>query len=74
MFAIKKLKDIYVAKHTNNLSVYMYLHQFPSFINTLEHLYSWRHRQLQLKEIVLPAMNIKLVVQYLKNVSNTVNN
>ncbi|KAI8877403.1 hypothetical protein K501DRAFT_134563, partial [Backusella circina FSU 941] len=53
MFAIKQLKDIYVAKPISTLLMPSYLEELPSFEETLNCLYAWRNHHLSLKEIML---------------------
>lgn len=56
MFAIKQVKDIYVAKPISTLLMPSYLEELPSFEETLNWLYVWRNHHLSLKEIMLPAL------------------
>ncbi|OBZ90652.1 hypothetical protein A0J61_01301 [Choanephora cucurbitarum] len=56
MFAIKQVKDIYVAKPISTLLMPSYLEELPSFEETLNCLYAWRNHHLSLKETMLPAL------------------
>ncbi|KAF1806459.1 hypothetical protein FB192DRAFT_1273075, partial [Mucor lusitanicus] len=56
MFAVKKINDIYIAKHTNNLSIPEYLHQLPSFIATLKNLYIWKNHHTKLQNTILTGV------------------
>ncbi|KAI9486504.1 MAG: hypothetical protein EXX96DRAFT_549303 [Benjaminiella poitrasii] len=56
MFAIKQVKDIYVAKPISTLLMPSYLEELPSFEETLNRLYAWRNHHLSLKEIMLSAL------------------
>ncbi|KAI9022766.1 hypothetical protein CLU79DRAFT_143375 [Phycomyces nitens] len=59
MFAIKKINNIYIAKHINNLSIPEYLHQLPSFISTLKNLYIWKNHHTKLQDTILPGVLAK---------------
>ncbi|KAL0084658.1 hypothetical protein F4703DRAFT_1916674 [Phycomyces blakesleeanus] len=59
MFAVKKINDIYIAKHTNNLSIPEYLHQLPSFIATLKSLYIWKNHHTKLQDTILKGVIAK---------------
>ncbi|KAI7890284.1 uncharacterized protein EV154DRAFT_482273 [Mucor mucedo] len=56
MFAIKQVKDIYVAKSISTLLMPSYLEELLSFEETLNCLYAWRDHHLSLKETMLPAL------------------
>lgn len=56
MFAVKKINNIYIAKHTNNLSIPEYLHQLPTFIATLKNLYSWKNHHTKLQDAILTGL------------------
>jgi hypothetical protein len=56
MFAIKQVKDVYVAKPISTLLMPTYLDELLSFEKTLDCLYAWRNHHLSLKEIMLPAL------------------
>src|SRR6478735_9249134 len=53
MFAIKQVKDVYIAKPISTLLMLTYLDELLSFEETLDCLYVWRNRHLSLKEIIL---------------------
>ncbi|CEP11566.1 hypothetical protein [Parasitella parasitica] len=59
VFAVKKNKNIYIAKHINNLSIPEYLHQLPSFIATLKNLYIWKNHHTKLQDTILTGVIAK---------------
>ncbi|KAG1091080.1 hypothetical protein G6F42_019522 [Rhizopus arrhizus] len=59
MFAVKKINNIHIAKHTNNLSIPEYLHQLPSFIATLKNLYIWKNHHTKLQDTILTGVIAK---------------
>ncbi|KAG2199648.1 hypothetical protein INT47_005173 [Mucor saturninus] len=59
MFAVKKINNIYVAKHTNNISIPEYLHQLPSFLATLKNLYIWKNHHTKLQDTILTGVIAK---------------
>lgn len=56
MFVVKRVEDVYVSRHLSTLVMPTYLHELPSFIDTLDRLYAWRHHHIHLQDIVLPAI------------------
>ncbi|KAI8092134.1 uncharacterized protein B0P05DRAFT_621871 [Gilbertella persicaria] len=56
MFAVKPLDDVFVARILYTLATPTYLDELPSFIDTLDHLYSWRNYHVHVKDIVLEAL------------------
>lgn len=56
MFAIKQVKDIYLAKPISTLLMPSYLEELPSFEEMLNYLYAWRNHHLSLKDTMLPAL------------------
>ncbi|KAI7903131.1 uncharacterized protein BX663DRAFT_507543, partial [Cokeromyces recurvatus] len=59
MFAVKKINNIYIAKHTSNLSIPEYLHQLPSFIAMLKNLYIWKNHHIELQDTILTGVIAK---------------
>ncbi len=57
MFAIKPLEDVFVASTLYTLSTPTYIDELPSFLDTLDHLYSWRNYHIDIKDIVLKAFD-----------------
>lgn len=55
----KSLNIFYVAKHINNLLIPEYLHQVPSFLNTLRNLYSWKNHHISLQDKILTGITTK---------------
>ncbi|RCH82053.1 hypothetical protein CU098_000444, partial [Rhizopus stolonifer] len=70
MFAVKKIDDIYIAKHINNLSVPEYLHQLPSFIATLKNLYTWKNHHSNLQNTILTGMTAKEDDEFFSSIVN----
>ncbi|KAI8967740.1 hypothetical protein BDF20DRAFT_1004608 [Mycotypha africana] len=56
MFAIKPLEDAFVARTLFTLATPIYTDELPSFLDTLDHLYSWRNYHLCIKDIILKAL------------------
>ncbi|CAO3680125.1 unnamed protein product [Rhizopus microsporus] len=56
IFAIKQVKDIYIAKPVSTLMMPSYFDELLSFEETLNYLYAWCNHHLCLKEIMLPAL------------------
>lgn len=56
MFAVKPLDDVFVARTLCTLTMPTYIDELPSFIDTLDHLYSWRNHHIHVKDIVLEAL------------------
>lgn len=56
MFAVKPLDDVFVARTLYTLTMPTYIDELPSFIDTLDHLYSWRNYHVHIKDIVLAAL------------------
>ncbi|KAG1139758.1 hypothetical protein G6F37_011559 [Rhizopus arrhizus] len=56
MFAVKPLDDVFVASTLYTLAMPTYIDELPSFIDTLDHLYSWRNYHVHIKDIVLEAI------------------
>lgn len=69
MYSVTKIDDIYIAKHTCNVSIPEYLYQLPTFLSTLKNLYTWRNHQVNLKEIVLQAAIEKEDNDFFSNVA-----
>lgn len=59
MFYVKKMDDVYVAKHFRNLKIPQYLEELHDFEPTLDALYAWKNHHERLREIVLPAITKK---------------
>jgi hypothetical protein len=56
MFAVKPLDDVFVARTLYTLTIPTYIDELASFIDTLDHLYSWRNYHVHIKDIVLEAL------------------
>ncbi|KAI9486911.1 MAG: hypothetical protein EXX96DRAFT_551092 [Benjaminiella poitrasii] len=56
MFAVKPLDDVFIARKLYTLATPTYIDELPSFIDTLDHLYSWRNYHTYIKDIVLEAL------------------
>lgn len=57
MFAVKPLDDAFVASTLYTLTMPTYIDELPFFINTLDHLYSWRNYHIHIKDIILEALS-----------------
>ncbi|KAI9244092.1 hypothetical protein BY458DRAFT_426278, partial [Sporodiniella umbellata] len=57
MFAVKPLDNVFVARTLCTLTIPTYIDELPSFIDTLNHLYSWRNYHVLIKDIVLEALS-----------------
>ncbi|KAI7854231.1 hypothetical protein BDC45DRAFT_535674 [Circinella umbellata] len=57
MFAVKPLNDVFVTRTLYTLTIPIYIDELPSFIDTLDHLYSWRNYHALIKDIVLEAFS-----------------
>ncbi|KAI8989351.1 hypothetical protein BDB01DRAFT_718389, partial [Pilobolus umbonatus] len=56
MFAVKPLDDVFVARTLYTLTIPTCIDELPFFIDTLDHLYSWRNHHVHIKDIVLKAL------------------
>lgn len=56
MFAVKPLDDVFIASTLYTLAMPTYIDELPSFIDTLDHLYSWCNYHVHIKDIVLEAI------------------
>lgn len=59
MFSVKKINNIYIAKHIKKLSIPEYLNQLPSFITTLKNLYIWKNHHTKLQDTILTGVIAK---------------
>ncbi|KAG0168055.1 hypothetical protein DFQ30_005353 [Apophysomyces sp. BC1015] len=67
MFSVSPYQDVYVARHFANLQYPLYVADIPNFITALDALYAWKNHHLDMKDILVPAINKKHQRAYLNN-------